>query len=159
MLIGVIADTHDRLPLIERGLGLFRDQDVGAVLHAGDLVSPFAAKLIKQLIGSLYVIYGNNDGERAGLKAVLPRIQDGPLRIELGDRRILMHHAVEWCRPEDIAWADIVVTGHTHEASNDLQAGKLLLDPGECCGWVTGRSTVALLDTDGPTGEIIDLEP
>jgi len=159
MLIGVISDTHDRLPLIERALELFRRRGVSAVIHAGDLVSPFAAKLFKPLGDRLYVIYGNNDGEKAGLKDVLPQICSGPLRVELEGRKILVHHALEWVGREDADWAQIVVTGHTHEPRCDREGGKLVVNPGECCGWVTGRCTVALLDTDGPTAESIELQP
>lgn len=157
MLIGVISDTHDRLPAIDRALALFGERDVAALIHPGDVIAPFAAKRLLAWKRPLYVTYGNNDGERAGLRNVLPQIQDGPLFVELGGRRILVHHFIDWCRPEDIARADIVVTGHTHEVTTTYRDGKLLLNPGECCGWVTGRCTVALLDTAGPSVEVCEL--
>jgi predicted phosphodiesterase len=33
----------------------------------------------------------------------------------------------------------------------------LLLNPGECCGWVTDRCTVALLDLDTLKADIIEV--
>jgi putative phosphoesterase len=108
--------------------------------------------------GPLRVIYGNNDGEREGLKRILPQIQDGPLWIEAGGKRILVHHYADWCSPADVAQADIIITGHTHEVVNERQGGKLLLNAGECCGWLTGRCTVAILDTDALSAEIIEVE-
>jgi putative phosphoesterase len=158
MLFGVVSDSHDRLPAIDRALALFRERGVEAVVHPGDIISPFAAKRLLAWAGPLHVVYGNNDGERAGLKELLPQILDGPLFVDLGGRRVLVHHFVDWCKPRDIEAADIVVTGHSHEVVNQLDGGKLLLNPGESCGWVTGRCTVAIVDTGGPSAEICELE-
>lgn len=158
MLIGVLADTHDRLDRIDAALSLFARHNVEAVIHAGDLVAPFAARRLRRYDGPLHVIYGNNDGERDGLKEVLTEIQDGPLKIELGGRALLVHHAIEWCAPDDIARADVIIGGHTHVAATRTESGRLYLDPGECCGWVTGRCTVAILDTREPSAQICELE-
>ena len=157
MLVGVISDTHDRLPLIDAALGVFAEHQVEAVIHPGDFVAPFAVRRLLNFEGPLYVTYGNNDGEREGLRGLLPQLQDGPLLFELGGRTILVHHFIDWCEPADVARAEVVVTGHTHELVNRVVGGKLFLNPGECCGWVTGRPTVALLDTAGPSAEICEL--
>jgi uncharacterized protein len=159
MVIGVLSDTHDRLPLIDRALELFTERGVEAILHPGDLVSPFAAKRFTGLRVPFHVTYGNNDGERKGLKGLLPQIQDGPMVLDLDGRKILLHHFVGWCRPEDLDRAKVVVTGHTHEVVNEIRDGKLYLNPGECCGWVNNRCTVAILDTAGLSAEIIELQP
>lgn len=159
MKVGVISDTHDRLPTFRRAVALFERLGVEAVLHAGDYVAPFAAKLIAPdaLSVPLYCIYGNNDGERKGLKATLPNIVDGPLRIELAGRAIVMHHFLDWMQPSDYADADIVITGHTHEVVNESRDGRLMLNPGECCGWLTGRCTVAMLDLQEVKAEIVEV--
>ncbi|NOT00245.1 MAG: metallophosphoesterase [Phycisphaerales bacterium] len=158
MIIGVISDTHDRLPAIDAGIALFQRRNVEAVIHPGDIISPFAAKRLLTWTGPLHITYGNNDGEHHGLKSVLPQIVKGPLFVELGGRRILVHHFIDWCLPADIASADIVITGHTHQVVNRFDGDRLILNPGEACGWVTGRCTLAILDTDGPSAEILDLE-
>ena len=158
MLIGVLSDTHDRLPQIEAAVELFTERGVEAVLHPGDFIAPFAVQRLQRFTGPIHAVFGNNDGERRMLKEVLPQVQDGPQLIELGGRRILLHHFVEWCPAELIARADIIVTGHTHEPVNLVDDGKLFLNPGECCGWLSDRSTVALLDTAGPQAEIMELE-
>ncbi len=158
MLVGVICDTHDRLPAIDRALALFVERGVEAVIHPGDLVAPFAARRMLAYDGPLHVIYGNNDGERKGLKDILPQIVDGPLLVTLGGRNLLIHHFIDWCNPQDIERADIVITGHTHQVVNRFDGDKLFLNPGEACGWVNGRCTVAVLDTDGPSAEVCELE-
>ena len=163
MRIGVISDTHDRLPTLRLAMAMFRDMKVEAVLHAGDFVAPFAAKILideqSPYSGGvpLYCIYGNNDGEKPGLKNVLPMVQDGPWIGKLGGRAIAMHHWIEWFEPADIAEADIIISGHTHEVVNEMRGGKLYLNPGECCGWLTGRCTVALLDTQAMKAQVIDI--
>ncbi len=158
MLIGVVSDTHDRLPMIDAALRLFAERQVEAVIHPGDFVAPFAVRRLLQYKGPLHVTYGNNDGERAGLKELMPQITDGPLFVELGGRSVLVHHSIDSCKGDDIERADIIITGHTHEVVNRLEPGNLLLNPGECGGWVTGRSTVAVVDTDGPSAEVCELE-
>ena len=36
-------------------------------------------------------------------------------------------------------------------------ANKLFLNPGECCGWVHGKCTAAILDTEALAAEIIEV--
>jgi hypothetical protein len=157
MKVGVISDTHDRLPAIARALERFRDHRVDAIIHPGDIVAPFAAKPLAALGVPLHVTYGNNDGERAGLKRVLPQIQDGPLLLQLAGKTILVHHFLDWCAPGDVSRADVIITGHTHEVLIEQREAKLFLNPGECCGWVTGRATVAVLDVPTLEVELIEL--
>ena len=157
MLIGVISDTHDRLPLIERALEIFAARPIEALLHPGDIVAPFAASKFAAAAVPFHVTYGNNDGERAGLKNVLPQICSGPLKLEFGQRKILLHHFIDWCKADDVQEADIIITGHTHEVVNETRNAKLILNPGECCGWVNGRCTVAVVDTAEMSAEIVEL--
>lgn len=163
MKIGVLSDTHDRLPTFRRAIALFERLKVEAIFHAGDYVAPFAAKLIAPDVLSipLYCVYGNNDGERKGLKAILPNLVDGPLTVKLGppgnQRAIVMHHFIDWLKPADIAPADVIITGHTHEVVNQTRDGKLYLNPGECCGWLHDRCTVAVLDLATLKAEIVQV--
>lgn len=191
MFIGVIADSHDRLPTIDAAMKIFAERRVEAIIHAGDFVAPFAVKRLieQQALDSgvspdehyppvsplgkgggaapssrnaaaaipIHAVYGNNDGERAGIKRLLPQVVDGPLHVELGGRRILVHHFIDWCTLTDIDRAEIIITGHTHEVVNRYERDKLFLNPGECCGWVNGRCTVAILETEGPSAEVFEL--
>ncbi len=157
MRFGVISDTHDRLPTLQRALAILKDRNVDAIIHPGDIIAPFAAKELLSWTGPLHATYGNNDGERKGLKTILPQIQEGPLWVEAEGKLILVHHFIDWCEPADIDLADFIVTGHTHEVVNEKRGGKLFLNPGECCGWVHGRCTVAVLDTQAVSAEIIEV--
>lgn len=157
MLIGVISDTHDQLTMIDRAIEVFQRKGVHAVIHPGDVIAPFAAQRLLQYKGPIYVCFGNNDGERAGLTRVLPQIKEGPLKLQLAGRNILVHHFIDWCQTGDLDEAEVIITGHTHEVVNERQNGRLFLNPGECCGWVNGRATVALLDTEWMNAEVVDL--
>ena len=157
MRIGVLADTHDRLPTLQAALDRFGELGIETILHPGDIVAPFAAKVLAAFPGTVHVTYGNNDGERRGLEQVLPRIQDGPMHLTLAGRRVLLHHALEWCRAELIADADVIVTGHTHETAIEQRDGQLFVNPGECCGWVTGRARAAVIDLDANDVDLIEI--
>ncbi|HNQ23638.1 MAG TPA: metallophosphoesterase [Phycisphaerae bacterium] len=158
MLIGVLSDTHDRLPMIDAAIACFRREGVAVLIHPGDFVAPFALKRVLTFGGPVYATFGNNDGERRGLREVHPTLADGPLFIELDGTAILVHHYLDWCKADWVARARIIVTGHTHEPVARTEDGRLFVNPGECCGWVTERCTVAVLDTAGPSARIIELE-
>ncbi|MDD4889540.1 MAG: metallophosphoesterase [Phycisphaerae bacterium] len=160
MKIGVISDSHDHMPMIAAAMDLFAGERVDAIIHAGDIVSPFAAKMLLAFRGPRYTVFGNNDGEHAGLSAILAGITPGPLVLELGGRRILVHHWIEQVPKELAAGVDVVITGHTHQIVNERIEGRrpgLILNPGECCGWLTGVASVAILDTESLTARIVTL--
>jgi putative phosphoesterase len=51
---------------------------------------------------------------------------------------------------------DVIFYGHTHQI--DIRKGEtLVINPGEACGWTTGRETVGILDLDAMDVEIVDL--
>ena len=53
---------------------------------------------------------------------------------------------------------DIILTGHTHNVVNKkYDNGVLVVNPGEACGYLTGKSTFAIIDTDILEAEIIEL--
>ncbi len=157
MKIGVISDSHDHLPMIRRAVVLFQERGVACVLHAGDFVAPFAVRELLKFPGPVHGCFGNNDGERAGIRQVWPQVSEPPVALAIGGRRILLSHAP--VAPASGSQApEVVVSGHTHRVLVErTPAGVLLLNPGEAGGWLTGRATVALLDTDTLDAEILDL--
>jgi putative phosphoesterase len=160
MHIGVISDTHDRVPTFRKAVERFLEENVDAILHAGDHVAPFAAKLLtEEVVGQtpVHAIFGNNDGEREGLSKVLPGLVDGPLQVELGGRTVVMHHYLDWLTEEDVAPADVVISGHDHTARRESRNGRFYLNPGECCGWVMGSCTAAMLDLTNLEARFIEI--
>jgi hypothetical protein len=84
---------------------------------------------------------------------LLPELADGPRRLELGGRKICLVHIWENLSHAAFEASDIVVFGHTHEPKIERHEGRLIVNPGECGGWMTGRATVAILDTDTMAAE------
>ena len=157
MKIGIIADTHDNLPKIKKALALFKMRGCEAIVHAGDVIAPFAAKALRALKLPIYAVYGNNDGERKGLADLLEGISDGPRLVELDGRKILVAHSLAQVPDSARAGVDAVVVGHTHIA--EIQRTKpLIINPGECGGWLYGKTSVAVLDTVRMSVEEISLD-
>lgn len=147
MLLGIVSDSHDHLRHLEAALARFTREAVQAVIHPGDFVAPFAARtLAAGWQGPRAVVYGNNDGERAGLKSVLPDVVDGPILLEWGGRRLSVDHYPPDAVHRPIPDVDLCIFGHTHQMLWKEVRGTWWLNPGECCGWVTGTASVCLLD-------------
>lgn len=157
MRIGVVSDTHDNLPKIARAIELFCAEKVDFVLHAGDFVAPFSLTDFKKLPCDWRGVFGNNDGEKNGLSAASDgRITEGPLRLTLSGKKITVVHDINSInsQTED---ANLVVFGHTHLVASLKYQNKLILNPGECGGWLTGKSTVAIVDLDNLSGMTFNL--
>ncbi|CVK32888.1 putative enzyme [Methanoculleus bourgensis] len=52
---------------------------------------------------------------------------------------------------------DVVVHGHTHQVGVRKLGGTLVVNPGETCGYLTGRPTIAVLDTVARDVELLSL--
>ncbi len=159
-LVGLLADTHDNKASVEAAVRLFNDRDVGQVLHGGDYIAPFNARWMRALEAPFTGVFGNNDGERFGLRAMfepIGPIQRGPYALKLGNRSILLMHEPDQIEALAASGAyDAIVYGHTHEI--DLKVCKtLVVNPGEACGWLSERSTVGLLSLDTMNVVIVDL--
>ena len=154
MKIGAISDTHDNLTAMAAALDHFAKAGVEVILHAGDYVAPFALKRLLAARLPVYGVFGNCDGERAGLATLVPELSDGPRHLELGGKKVCLVHIDKRLTPEDFEASDIIVCGHTHEPKVERREGRLVVNPGECCGWLSGRCTVAVIDTQAMSAEV-----
>jgi len=164
MIIGIMSDTHDNLPMIEAAVNKLNELNVELVYHAGDYIAPFVDSRLKNLKSPLIGVLGNNDGSKSLLKKKFGEfgadirgrfafdIIDG-LRIAVvhGDNRELMRSLLE------LQSHDILITGHTHEPEIYRKGKMLIINPGETCGLLTGKSTIAILDTKKLEAKIIEL--
>ena len=155
MLIGIMSDSHDNIPSIREALGALECRGAEAIIHAGDFVAPFAVKALAEFKGAIVAVFGNNDGEKKGIRNVLPSVAEPPLRVQMGGRRFVVTH--DLAALEDRHQCDVIVHGHTHDVEV-VEGEPLIINPGETGGWLRGRRTVALLDTETMRCEIIDLE-
>ena len=151
----VVSDSHDNLRKLEKAVRLAIDRNVDCLFHCGDISSPFAARILKDYTGELHVVKGNNDGEELGLKGILgPAFKRGPIVLEMSGKRVVMMH--EPFGINGVIDCDYLFYGHTHKI--DIKPGTpFVINPGELCGYLSGKSTVVLLDEAGNDYEIVEL--
>jgi hypothetical protein len=160
MKLGILSDSHDNLPALVRIVERFNAENVDLVLHAGDFVSPFTAVPLSKLRASLVGVFGNNDGDRLHLTRRFDGIgtlHPGYHVFDVdGLRAVLMHEPKSIDALVASGAYDLVVYGHTHEVV--VRPGRpAVVNPGEACGWLTGRSTAVLFDTRDMTGEVVEI--
>lgn len=164
-LIGIMSDTHDCLPLLDKAIRRLNEECVELVLHAGDYVAPFVVPHFKPLKADLIGVLGNNDGDRELLKrrfaelgteirGIFAEVKVDGLKVALmhGEEDTLLRALI------DAESHDAIVHGHTHDAKAYRKGKALVINPGEVCGYLTGRSTIATLDTKTLEAKIVTLE-
>ncbi len=146
--------------MLNAAVRLFNQYQVDAVLHAGDFVSPFSLKPFSSLICEFVGVWGNNDGDKIALqKMARGKIKNSPYIQFWDQRKILIAHDLEILEPLIRSQEfHLIVYGHTHQTDIRKQGMTLVVNPGECGGWLTGKSTVAIGDLKTMTAEIIELE-
>ena len=163
MLVGIVSDSHDNVRMLRRAVEHFNAAGCELVIHGGDVVAPFAIAAFDALKCPFRAIYGNNDGEKVGLKmksaAVGGAIEEPPVQFEAGGLVFrILHDCADWENEAEEHGADVVVFGHTHDTVVETAGGRTGINPGECGGWLTGDSTAALIDTATREVRIINLE-
>jgi uncharacterized protein len=160
-MIGIMADTHDNMDSIRKAVQLFNKEEVELVIHAGDLISPFTAGEFQKLNSKLFAIFGNNDGERDGLKKAYRKIC--PLEdfkeLSVNGKSIAVIHGTNEALVDALARSgnyDVVVRGHTHKLKI-INGITMTINPGETCGYLSGDETVVLLDPVHLSYEVVYL--
>ncbi|MBP2029770.1 putative phosphoesterase [Methanohalophilus levihalophilus] len=162
-MIGIISDTHDHLNAAEEAIEILNKNELTAVLHAGDLVSPFMARAFSKLEPELYMVSGNNDGDKMTIKTLFEEfgtnICGDFASIEIENRKIALLHGTDELIIDSLAKSgnfDLVVRGHTHETSIKKIGKSLIINPGECCGVLSGKRTLAFWDPETNEAEIVE---
>lgn len=151
MLVGVMADSHDNVPALEKAVALLNEKKVGFVIHAGDFIAPFSLRPLDDLRCPWIGVFGNNDGEQKGLtKNSKGRIQPPPFGLNLDGKKVVVVHDLAQLEPEDETQkqAQLIIHAHTHMPEIKKEDDVLVLNPGELGGWLYGRHTVAIVDTE-----------
>ncbi len=162
MRVGLIADTHDRVPAVAELVQQMQAAGAGMVLHAGDYCSPFSLKPFEDAQVSLAGVFGRNDGDTQGLvsraqSAFGAELFESPHSFEIGGRRILLVHDIGEVQKRSVTSHDIVIHGNTHQQEMKTRGETLIVNPGEGCGWLYGTPSAAILDLDSRQVEFISL--
>ena len=150
-MIGIMSDSHDHLEAIKMAVEVFNQAGVDLVVHAGDLIAPFTAPEFAKLQAPLEAIFGNNDGEKQGLRTAYSEITvlADFKEIKFNGRKIALIHGTEEPLVEALTRSgkyDLVIRGHTHRMEI-TEGPTMVINPGETCGYLSGEKTVILLDT------------
>ena len=164
MRIGILSDTHDHREHVLRAIDVLNEQNVEAVFHAGDVISPFVMKQFGDLQARPFIVtYGNNDGEKLILKTAAAKIgatiYEYCYEGEHGGKSIYMAHTQH--HVEAVAQSsryDLVIYGHTHQQDIRRVGKTLIVNPGEVTDWITGTSHLVILDLQSMEPEIIQIK-
>ena len=162
MLVGLMSDSHDRVPAIRALLERVIERGAGMVLHAGDYCSPFSLSPFLELNVPFAGVFGRNDGDREGLKAFAAKgvgieLHESPHSFEVGGRRILIVHDLAEVLERSVEAHEIIVHGFTHKPEQRVSSGATVINPGEACGWLHGTPSAAILDLETKEVEFISL--
>ena len=172
MLVGIISDTHDNLPLVDKAVKKLIDEKVELVLHAGDYVSPFVISHFKPFQSKFIGVFGNNDGDHEFLKRRFAEfgleIRGLFAELEIDGLKVALLHGGESGGPPGASELlkslissecyDVIVHGHVHEAKAYKKGKTLVINPGEVCGYLTEKPSIAVLDTKTLKAKIIPFE-
>jgi len=160
MKIGIIADTHDRMERIDKAVAFFTSNELDLVIHAGDYIAPFTSRSFADLGVPMAGIFGNNDGDKKVLVQAykdIAKIYEPPYIFKEKERSIAVVHSDD--NLDDLrAKHDIVIYAHTHQYETKKENNKILVNPGECCGYLSGMSSVAILNTEVMDVNIFQLQ-
>ncbi|MBS7642018.1 MAG: metallophosphoesterase [Candidatus Bathyarchaeia archaeon] len=163
MRIGIISDTHDNLEAVRRATRIFAERGVHTVLHAGDWCAPFTMRALVVDRCKVIGVYGNVDGERSMLKKTAEEmgysIEDFQ-SIELEGVKIALLHGTIEAIVDGLARSglyNLIVRGHTHKFEVKKVGNTVLINPGEACGYLSGRRTAAIVDLPDIYVEVVEL--
>ena len=157
-----MTDSHDHLGRVDDAIKEFRALGITELIHCGDTVSPFTVLRFKDAgFTRMVFVRGNNDGELIYLEKIIKNVggefHKPPVFLETaGLKFALLHEPM----PHDAMRAlpvDVVCYGHTHDIDISTDTRPLIINPGESCGWLKGKATIATLDTETMEVALIEL--
>jgi uncharacterized protein len=151
MLLGIISDTHDRIPRTIAAIKLFHEAGVETILHCGDICG---SAILNLFAGTphpwplshggergkretpFYYVMGNND-EDAELRQAAQHIDDfhylgdGDI-IELAGRKLGITHGHQNRVLNHLMSQQprYLFSGHTHVSHNQMHQGVQCINPG-----------------------------
>lgn len=166
MKVGVISDIHENFHNLILALQAMEKNGVKQIICLGDLINAGIAKVLAFQSTPVFMIWGNNDGEKVDIMKASARA-GSQLKVslnvydflEIDNRKIFISHYDDLAQPmAQSGLYDAVFYGHNHISKQEMVNDTLVVNPGEICAQKSGKSTLAIYDTDSNTAEIITLE-
>ena len=148
-LVGIISDTHGRLP--HSVAAAFNGVDL--IIHAGDIGEPDILKTLAEIAPTI-AVRGNMDYGRWAPPLATQEF------IEFNQTLLVVLHDVYRLELEsNIIAPNVVISGHTHRPLQEENQGVLYINPGSAGYPKHGQpATVALLQINGHTLEARHIE-
>jgi putative phosphoesterase len=150
-MICILSDTHENLKVLKPAIEQIKKHSPDLVIHCGDIISPPLLDHFKGL--PMRFVFGNNDGERAGLKKKCLELGFGEIddMIELvyKGKKLLVYHGTNPRVLEAHIAAqqhDFVFHGHTHVPRDEMQGRTRIINPGAL--FMAESYTFAVLDVE-----------
>lgn len=166
MKLAVISDIHENFHNLILALEEMKKHDVEQILCLGDLMNTGIAKVLASQEIPVYMVWGNNDGEKVEITLASQR-EGSALTVslntydilELGEKKIFISHyddlAVPMAKSKEF---DAVFYGHNHIQSKEKVGHCWVVNPGEIAANKTKIASMAIYNTQKNTIEIVELE-
>lgn len=159
-VIGIVSDTHEHVRMIRKAVRIFKERLPAFVVHCGDIISP---PVLEHFAGvPLRLVFGNNDGERSGLKKKCAELGfagiDDSLSFIHAGRSFFVNHGTRLSTIEEAANSqqyDYVLHGHTHERRNELRGKTRIINPGAL--FSAESYSIAFLEPESGAVEFVEI--
>jgi hypothetical protein len=176
MKIGIISDTHDNIPNIEKAINWLNEEEIKTLLHCGDISTEETVKETAQKFhGKILAVIGNMDenkiakisqlSKKSAIADFLDSSKTSGFKIlgeigelEIEEKRIAFCHMPE--KAKELAKSgkyDIVFYGHTHMPWEEKIGDCRVVNPGNLAG-IIYKATLAVYDTESDRLELKILE-
>jgi putative phosphoesterase len=159
-VIGLLSDTHEDVRMIRKAVRIFKERAPALVIHCGDIISP---PVLEHFAGiPLRLVYGNNDGERSGLKKKCSELGfyeiEETLTFSHAGKTFFVNHGTRLGTIEEAADSqhyDYVLHGHTHEQRNEVRGTTRIINPGAL--FSADVYSVAFLEPETGSVEFVEI--
>ena len=166
MKIGTISDIHENFHNLLLALDKFKEEGVEEILCLGDLMNAGIAKVLSIQDVPVFMIWGNNDGEKVDIVRTAFR-ENSCLTVSLNtydflerdNRKIFISHYDDLAVPMAQSGVyDAVFFGHNHIQSFQKIGNCVVANPGEIAASKTGKATFLMYETSDNSVVFYELE-
>ena len=157
MKLAIVSDSHDHLKNLDKAVTMINKMNVSLLIHCGDPCSAFMIESLARFSGDVYLVFGNNEGDRVTITSVAERYSNINIRGEFGTLDI-GSKSIAWThRPEfgdglaSTGKFTAVFSGHTHIRKSEKIGDTWHINPGELMGL---REDPGFAVFDPETGEL-----
>jgi uncharacterized protein len=151
-LLGILSDTHNNLPNLQKALDVFRGEGVTSLIHCGDVTNPETLCLLEGF--EVHLTYGNGDYASGEILNVLRELNwrsTAGLTYtgEFDGVRVAATHGHVPDLLEGLISSghyQFVFRGHSHRHKDELRGSTRVINPGALGGLHPEDRQVCILD-------------